>query len=170
MHDVTIANLTAVEQELARLLRAPQPAVSEEREEVAERCEKVARCIYIAVEKSVADDVADCVTKAARLLRAPPQQADAARVLDEALVVRFILSAENEHNPTKALQDIIGWEVQVATDPAVNGGFALVPQQQAEPTDEQLEAMVEAYEGYQSPADQGLAQQMEGMRLALKAR
>ena len=36
-------------------------------------------------------------------------------------------------------------------------------------TDEQLEAMVEAYESYQSPADQGLAQQMEGMRRALAA-
>ena len=36
-------------------------------------------------------------------------------------------------------------------------------------TDEQLEAMVEAYTKYQSPADRGLSQQMEGMRLALIA-
>lgn len=39
----------------------------------------------------------------------------------------------------------------------------------AEPSEEALEATVEAYTGYQSPVDRGYAQQEEGMRLAHRA-
>ena len=39
----------------------------------------------------------------------------------------------------------------------------------AEPSKEALEAAVDAYTGYQSPADRGYAQQEEGMRLAHRA-
>ena len=38
----------------------------------------------------------------------------------EKLVVRHILTKENERDPQKALDDLIGWEVKVALDPAVS--------------------------------------------------
>jgi hypothetical protein len=58
-------------------LREPS-ATSAEREEAAKQCEKVARCIYIAVEKAVADDVAAACNSAARLLRAQPDDEESA--------------------------------------------------------------------------------------------
>lgn len=38
----------------------------------------------------------------------------------DALVCNFLLNAENEDNPKKALNDLIAWEKQLATDPLIN--------------------------------------------------
>ena len=62
------------------------------------------------------------------------------RAIDEALVVAHIgvANANNTYEQAKAkLDNLIGLHVGVATDPAVNGGWKLVP---VEPTYEMLEA------------------------------
>jgi|PlaIllAssembly_1097288.scaffolds.fasta_scaffold57489_2 hypothetical protein len=41
-------------------------------------------------------------------------------VIIEALIVDFILSAEHETDPKKALADLIAWETTVALDPRVS--------------------------------------------------
>ena len=62
------------------------------------------------------------------------------RAIDEALVVAHIdvANAEDTYEQAKAkLDNLIGLHVDIATDPAVNGGWKLVP---VEPTKEMLEA------------------------------
>ena len=62
------------------------------------------------------------------------------RAIDEALVVVHIgvANASDAYEQAKAkLDNLIGFHVDVATDPAVNGGWKLVP---IEPTYEMLEA------------------------------
>lgn len=41
-------------------------------------------------------------------------------VMDRELVITGLLSAENEKNPDKAMDDILNWNVSVALDPAVS--------------------------------------------------
>lgn len=48
-------------------------------------------------------------------------------ILDDALVCRFILNEKNENDPRQALNDIIEWEVQCATDPRVSSRALMVP-------------------------------------------
>jgi hypothetical protein len=53
------------------------------------------------------------------------------RAIDEALVVAHIgvANASDTHEQAKAkLDNLIGFHVDVATDPAVNGGWKLVPE------------------------------------------
>ena len=52
------------------------------------------------------------------------------RVIDEALVVTHlgVANADDSYEAAKRkLNELIGWHTDVATDPAVNGGFKLVP-------------------------------------------
>lgn len=59
------------------------------------------------------------------------------RAIDEALVVSFVGVADPSdtfEQATKKLTELIEWHVKIATDPAVNGGYKLVP----ELTDEQI--------------------------------
>ena len=70
------------------------------------------------------------------------------RAIDEALVVVHIgvANASDAYEQAKAkLDNLIGFHVDVATDPAVNGGWKLVP---IEPTPK----MIEAASGYHSLA------------------
>lgn len=63
------------------------------------------------------------------------------RAVDDAMIVRHIGIAEasdDYETAKRKLNEIIQWDIAVATDPAVNGGFVLVP---VEPTDEMLKAM-----------------------------
>lgn len=39
----------------------------------------------------------------------------------------FGLTADDFDSPEKAIQALIEWNVRIATDPQVNGGFELVP-------------------------------------------
>ena len=71
------------------------------------------------------------------------------RAVDEALVVTHlgVANASDTYEQAKAkLDSLIGWHVDVATDPAVNGGWKLVP---LEPTSEMLcvgeDALVPTY-------------------------
>ena len=50
-------------------------------------------------------------------------------VLLDALVCNFLLEKEHENNPKKALNDLIAWEKQLATDPLINP--APLPEQEA---------------------------------------
>ena len=63
------------------------------------------------------------------------------RAIDEALIIAHI-GVANAHDTyeqaREKLTNLIGWHVDVATDPAVNGGWKLVP---IEPTDEMLRAI-----------------------------
>src|SRR5690606_1675572 len=66
------------------------------------------------------------------------------RAIDEALIVAHIgvASAEDSYEVAKRkLYALIGFHVDVATDPAVNGGCKLMP---IEPTKEILKAMCDA--------------------------
>ena len=68
------------------------------------------------------------------------------RAIDEALVVAHIgvASADDTYEQAKAkLNNLIGFHVDVATDPAVNGGYKLVP---IEPT-ESFYKCFSAYDG-----------------------
>ena len=52
------------------------------------------------------------------------------RAIDEALVVTHLGVADESYTYEQArekLTNLIGWHVDVATDPAVNGGWKLVP-------------------------------------------
>lgn len=63
------------------------------------------------------------------------------RAIDEALVATHlgVANADDSYEDAKRkLYELICWHTDVATDPAVNGGFKLVP---IEPTEEMLEAM-----------------------------
>lgn len=76
------------------------------------------------------------------------------RAIDEALVVAHLGVAEAEDGYEEArrkLNELICWHVTVATDPAVNGGFKLMP---VEPTKEIYECFA-AYDGtaYSNPFD-----------------
>lgn len=55
--------------------------------------------------------------------------------IDDACVTAHIGTAESFATPKEALNAIIAWEIAVATDPAVNGGFSLQPV--STPADEQ---------------------------------
>lgn len=62
------------------------------------------------------------------------------RAIDEALVVTHLGVAnagDSYEDAKRKLNELICWHTDVATDPAVNGGFKLVP---IEPTEEMLEA------------------------------
>lgn len=48
------------------------------------------------------------------------------KAIDEELVTTFVLSDKNKDDPKQALNDIIQWHIQVATDEKVNGGYRLV--------------------------------------------
>lgn len=64
------------------------------------------------------------------------------RAVDRELVTAEIGVANNDDSfegASQKLHDLIIWHVQVATDPAVNGGFVLVP---VEPTEEMAQATV----------------------------
>ena len=66
------------------------------------------------------------------------------RAIDEALVVVHIgvVNASDAYEQAKAkLDNLIGFHVDVATDPAVNGGWKLVP---IEPTPEMMRAAQKA--------------------------
>ena len=76
------------------------------------------------------------------------------RAIDEALVVAHIgvANADDTYEQAKAkLDNLIGFHVDVATDPAVNGGWKLVP---VEPT-ESFYKCFSAYDGtsYSNPFD-----------------
>ena len=76
------------------------------------------------------------------------------RAIDEALVVAHLGVAETEDGYEEArrkLNELICWHVTVATDPAVNGGWKLMP---VEPTKEIYECF-SAYDGtsYSNPFD-----------------
>ena len=76
------------------------------------------------------------------------------RAIDEALVVAHIgvANASDTYEQAKAkLDNLIGFHVDVATDPAVNGGYKLVP---IEPT-ETFYKCFSAYDGtsYSNPFD-----------------
>ena len=76
------------------------------------------------------------------------------RAIDEALVVAHLGVAEAEDGYEEArrkLNELICWHVTVATDPAVNGGWKLMP---VEPTKEIYECF-SAYDGtsYSNPFD-----------------
>ena len=76
------------------------------------------------------------------------------RAIDEALVVTHlgVANASDTYEQAKAkLDSLIGFHVDVATDPAVNGGWKLVP---IEPTQEIYECF-SAYDGtsYSNPFD-----------------
>ena len=76
------------------------------------------------------------------------------RAIDEALVVAHIgvANADDTYEEAKAkLERLIGFHVDVATDPAVNGGYKLVP---IEPTEEIYQCF-SAYDGtsYSNPFD-----------------
>ena len=76
------------------------------------------------------------------------------RVIDEALVVTHlgVANADDSYEDAKRkLNELIGWHTYVATDPAVNGGFKLMP---IEPTPE-IHACFTAYDGsaYSNPFD-----------------
>ena len=67
------------------------------------------------------------------------------RAIDEALVVAHIgvANESDTYEQAKAkLDNLIGFHVDVATDPAVNGGWKLVP---IEPTEEMLRAMTDPF-------------------------
>lgn len=52
------------------------------------------------------------------------------RAIDEALVITHLGvadAADSYEDAKRKLNELIGWNVAVATDPAVNGGFKLVP-------------------------------------------
>ena len=75
------------------------------------------------------------------------------RAIDEALVVAHIgvANASDTYEEAKAkLDSLIGFHVDVATDPAVNGGWKLVP---IEPTQEMREAGVFAGSNYYDIAE-----------------
>lgn len=74
------------------------------------------------------------------------------RAIDEALVVTHLGVADESDTYEQArekLTNLIGWHVDVATDPAVNGGYKLMP---VEPTKEIYECFA-AYDGssYSNP-------------------
>lgn len=76
------------------------------------------------------------------------------RAVDEALVTAHIGVANERDTYEQArekLNNLIGWYTDVATDPAVNGGYKLMP---AEPTKEIYECFA-AYDGssYSNPFD-----------------
>ena len=76
------------------------------------------------------------------------------RAIDEALVVTHLGVADESYTYEQArekLTNLIGWHVDVATDPAVNGGYKLMP---VEPTKEIYECFA-AYDGtsYSNPFD-----------------
>lgn len=76
------------------------------------------------------------------------------RAIDEALVVTHLGVADESYTYEQArekLTNLIGWHVDVATDPAVNGGYKLMP---VEPTKEIYECF-SAYDGtsYSNPFD-----------------
>ena len=76
------------------------------------------------------------------------------RAIDEALVVTHLGVANGSDTYEQArekLTNLIGWHVDVATDPAVNGGWKLMP---IEPTKEIYECF-SAYDGtsYSNPFD-----------------
>ena len=57
------------------------------------------------------------------------------RAVDEAMVVTHLGVANEDDSYEIAkhkLNNLIGWHVDVATDPAVNGGFKLAPEDQTE--------------------------------------
>ena len=65
------------------------------------------------------------------------------RAIDEALVVAHIgvANAEDTYEQAKAkLDNLIGFNVDIATDPAVNGGWKLVP---IEPTQEMINHVID---------------------------
>lgn len=67
------------------------------------------------------------------------------RAIDEALVTAHIgvANAEDTYEQAKAkLDSLIGWHTDVATDPAVNGGYRLIP---IEPTEDMLRAMTDPF-------------------------
>lgn len=74
------------------------------------------------------------------------------RAIDEALVVTHLGVADESDTYEQArekLTNLIGWHVDVATDPAVNGGWKLVP---VVSTDEMDSAGSEHCDGYLSTA------------------
>lgn len=66
-----------------------------------------------------------------QLFTHPPQQPEGwIRAVDEAMVCSHLGVAEASDSyevAKKKLNDLICWNIQVATDPAVNGGWQLVP-------------------------------------------
>ena len=54
------------------------------------------------------------------------------RVLDEALIIGPQTTLDSFETPKLALEHLIGWEVKVATDPCVNGGYVLVKNQETD--------------------------------------
>ena len=49
-----------------------------------------------------------------------PQHNPWKEILLDALVCNFLLEKEHENDPKKALNDLIAWEKQLATDPLIN--------------------------------------------------
>ncbi len=76
------------------------------------------------------------------------------RAIDEALVATHLGvadAADNYEDAKRKLNELLGWHVAVATDPAVNGGFKLVP---IEPTFEMLDKGSDQSDGYVSIAQE----------------
>lgn len=69
--------------------------------------------------------------------------ADWLRAIDEALVATHLGvadAADNYEEAKRKLNELICWHTDVATDPAVNGGFKLVP---IEPTQEMINHVID---------------------------
>jgi len=54
------------------------------------------------------------------------------QAIDNELVTSLQCTADSYDNPRRALNDLIQWSVDVATDPRCNGGYELRPAQSAE--------------------------------------
>jgi len=78
--------------------------------------------------------------KILRAALASPVQAnvpDWKQAVDDALVTCLQCTTDSYTDPKKAINDLICWNIAVATDPRVNGGFQLVP---INPTQSMLDA------------------------------
>lgn len=64
--------------------------------------------------------------------------------IDDALVVNHLGTTDSFEDAKEALGKLIQWEIQVATDPAVNGGYVLVKQRPA-PDEALIEEIVAQY-------------------------
>jgi len=80
------------------------------------------------------------------------------RAIDEALVVAHIgvANESDTYEQAKAkLDNLIGFHVDVATDPAVNGGWKLVPSVPEDFSREELEAVAAGLDTYEKTVNVG---------------
>lgn len=92
----------------------PPPADGEVAGLVVQLCE-----MAVALDNDWYHTSARLMREAAELLQRQASNPWKDTLLD-ALVCNFLLNAENENDPRKALSDLIAWEKQLATDPLIN--------------------------------------------------